>query len=575
MALRELLLKLGVDVDEKGVKNADKAIGGIKKAAVALAAVFAAGRLAQGVRSLLDLGSAAAETTNVIEAVFEDNAEAVEKWASRQAAALGRSRFELREMAAATGAIIGPTLGSADAAADMATQVAQLAVDLGSFFNASDEDALRALQSGLIGSTEPMLKFGVTMNVAALEAFRLEKGISGTFQSMSAAAKQQLRFNFIMEKTVKAQGDAAKTAGGYANATKALRATAKDALTVIGIKLLPTFEKILAVLIPLTKQIGAGIAIAFDVLGGAIEVVINIIEAMIGTWNELDGVLDKITVALPFLGIAFTLVGRKAIVAAIKTAAAWVLAALPIILMVALVAILLLAVEDFITFMKGGDSVIGRLIARFKKWVDEMGGIGEIIKKVFSQAFQFILGVSKEKADEIIVVFQEAWAAIKETFSAIGDFFGSAFDVAKQAVEKVIETAKKIIEEVKGLISDTKEFLTGGQTRADLSDEEKANQAIRDEFDTRVRRIEATRSAIDSLASGINSIRQSGASGFNSPSSNSNTSQSVVDNSKLTVTVDASGQSNPEAIGNAVAAKVSRTQSNRQTTQSFATQAAK
>lgn len=576
MALRELLLQLGVEVDKKGVKNADNAIAGIKKAAIALGAIFVTGKLAQGVKGILELGSSAAETTNVIEAVFEKNAEAVEDWSKRQSEAMGRSRFELREMAASTGAIIGPTLKSADAAADMATQVAQLAVDLGSFFNANDADALTALQAGLIGSSEPMLKFGVTMNVAALEAFRLEKGLTKTFQKMSAAEKQQLRFNFIMDKTVKAQGDAAKTSAGFANATKALRAAAKDALTVVGIRLLPTFEKLLAVLIPLTKQIGTGLLVAMDVIGAVIDGLDDIIQAMIGTWNELDGTIEKLIVGLGLLGIAFTLLGRKGRLAALEMAANFAIAAFPIILITALVAILLLAVQDFIVFMRGGDSVIGRLVDRFREWVDEMGGIGGIIKKIFSEAFQFIFNISEEKADQIITAFQGVWAAIRETFSAIGDFFGTAFDVARKAVEKIIEIARDIIEEVKGLISDTKEFLTGGQTRADKAEEKRAGQAVLDEFATRKKRILENQRALDALASGIKSVNVAGvAAGFNPFANASNTSQSVVDNSQLTVNVDASGQTNPDAIAESVSTKINRTPRNRQTLQSFVTQAAK
>ena len=49
-------------------------------------------------------------------------------------------------------------------AAEMSKQLVELAADMASFNNASPEETLDALRSGLAGETEPLRKFGVFLN---------------------------------------------------------------------------------------------------------------------------------------------------------------------------------------------------------------------------------------------------------------------------------------------------------------------------------------------------------------------------------------------------------------------------
>lgn len=414
MALRELLLHLGVDVDDQGVKKANGALNNIRKAAIAAGAIFVTGKFAQGIGKILELGSAANETSNVIQSSFGESADSVEDWAKRQADAMGRSKFELREMAAATGAIVEPMLKSEKGAADMATQVAQLAVDLGSFFNTSDPAALKALQAGLVGSTEPLLKFGVVMLQANLQAFALEKGITKQVSAMSAAEKTQLRFNFIMENTRKAQGDAAKTSEGYANKTKALQAAVKDSFTEIGKRLVPVFEKLLKVLVPLTKRIGIFLVRAIEVLDGVIGGLVSAVEVVMDTFRGTDGIIEKLALSVGLLGIAMLLFGRKAVFAAIRVAAAWALANLPIIAMLAILAVVLLVIEDVVKFFKGAPSLIGTLVDAFKQWVDDMGGVSEALLDLWKKIFTNMFGISEKTFDEIIEKIGEAIATLTD-----------------------------------------------------------------------------------------------------------------------------------------------------------------
>jgi len=75
----------------------------------------------------------------------------------------------------------------------------------------------------------------------------------------------------------------------------------------------------------------------------------------------LAGSFDAVKVTVLLAVSAFALFRIASVAAALQTAAAWALAAAPIILMVGLIALLYLIVQDFLTFMEGGESVIGTI----------------------------------------------------------------------------------------------------------------------------------------------------------------------------------------------------------------------
>ncbi|MDP6424344.1 MAG: hypothetical protein QGG14_06345 [Planctomycetota bacterium] len=215
---------------------------------------------------------------------------------------------------------------NAEAAADMSVGLSELAVDLGSFFNAADTDVLQALRAGITGEAEPLKRFGIVMQDATLEAFRLSQGINKSFKSMSIAEKTALRYNFILDQTVNAQGDAARTSEGWANASKGLISAFKDLGTRLGLTLLPFVEKV-------------AIAVR-NTVRGFLE------------WQKGTRFLQSVLIVLGAIGAKI----------AAGLILAWLPVLLPFIKFAAIVTLAALILDDFLTFMAGGDSVIGRFI---------------------------------------------------------------------------------------------------------------------------------------------------------------------------------------------------------------------
>lgn len=198
------------------------------------------------------------ETTNVIEVGFGKGAKAAEMWAENTAKAVGRTTQQMREFASVSQAMLSSMVGSAEAAAPLSKGLAQLAVDLGSFWNVADKDAFGALRSAMAGEAEPMRRFGVIMTEANLNAFALANGVKVITENMTEGEKALLRYHFIMEKTKKEQGDAAKTADSFANQLKALGADADEASRKIGTNLIGEASKWLTLIRDIIKEMTKG-----------------------------------------------------------------------------------------------------------------------------------------------------------------------------------------------------------------------------------------------------------------------------------------------------------------------------
>ncbi len=338
MIVRELIAVLGIDLDDRDVKKVDTAVskfeGRIQKVGQFIGgSIFLAG-FARAAGAIVGFASDAEETLNLVRETFGENADEVEAWSTRVAKEVGRSEFLMREMAGTLGAVLTPLMqGNTQAAAEMSTGLATLAVDLGSFFNAAESDVLIALRSGIVGEAEPLKRFGIVMLESTLQAFALAQGITKSVKSMTIAEKTTLRYNFILDQTVIAQGDAARTADAFANASKAAADAIKDLATRIGGRLLPVATRF--------------VTWARDAARSIVEVAqkTNILEATLIT---LAGALAVMAVLLLAPFVPFLITAAKVLVA---------------------IGAISIAVDELITFFTGGRTVIG-------EFIDELFGIG-------------------------------------------------------------------------------------------------------------------------------------------------------------------------------------------------------
>lgn len=222
--------------------TAASAVGG--KVQIAGAALLGLGGIA--VKTASDFG----EMSSMAGEVFKSQTEAVTAWADATGEALNRSGADLLQYAAGFQGLFTP-MGIARAeAAQMSESVAQLAVDLGSFWNKQEPDVVRDLASAFAGETEAMRKYGVFLSDAALDQELFNAGIKGGSTAATEAEKAHARMAIIMRATKDAQGDAARTSGSLENQLKGLQAELKESAIAAGQALVPALEE----LAPIAKE---------------------------------------------------------------------------------------------------------------------------------------------------------------------------------------------------------------------------------------------------------------------------------------------------------------------------------
>lgn len=119
-------------------------------------------------------------------------------------------------------------------AAQMSLDLTKLSGDLASFYNISNDEAFQKIQSGMAGMVRPLRDLGINMSVANLNAYAMSQGISQSYNEMSQADQQLLRYSYLMSVTSAQQGDFARTANTHANQIRLLRLNLQQLAATIG-----------------------------------------------------------------------------------------------------------------------------------------------------------------------------------------------------------------------------------------------------------------------------------------------------------------------------------------------------
>lgn len=230
-ALREVFARFGIQVDGAPLKTLDQGVSGVVSKLNALGSTLAAGAVVQGLRSLTTEASDVVESMNVLRETFKEATPDVLRWSETVGTEMGRSATTLQKAAGSFGAFLSPMLGadaSKEQIAGMSTALAQLSVDLGSFYNLTDEEAATKVFSGIAGETEAVRRLGIDLTEAGLAAFAKAQNVKKDVKAMTQAEKTELRYQKMLADTTDKTGDAVRTRDQYANSSKAASEAIKD-----------------------------------------------------------------------------------------------------------------------------------------------------------------------------------------------------------------------------------------------------------------------------------------------------------------------------------------------------------
>ena len=261
-----------------------------KKLGVAIGAAFSVRAVTQFAKECLDLGSDLQEVQNVVDVTFTTMNEQVNAFAQNAVNTAGLSETMAKRYAGTFGAM-SKAFGFAESEAyAMSTALTQLAGDVASFYNITQDEAYTKLKSVFTGETESLKDLGVVMTQSALDSYALANGYGKTTAAMSEQEKVALRYAFVMDQLTAASGDFLRTSDGWANQTRLLALQFEQLKATIGQGLInaltPVIKVINTILAGLQTLANAFAQFTSLLFGNAISVSGG------GAQEELAGIAD-------------------------------------------------------------------------------------------------------------------------------------------------------------------------------------------------------------------------------------------------------------------------------------------
>lgn len=295
-AIREFQ-KVGAAADRELGRTEDK----LNKISASLTS-FGTGLLAGSAVAAVGLSKLANSASDYGEAVNKatvilggESVKQLEDFASAASKTAGISKTAALDAAAGFGAL-GKQAGLTGAPlAKFSTDLVQLAGDLASFNNTTVDESLQALKSGLQGETEPLKRYNIFLNDAALkqELFALTgEQVTGTLtQQQKVVAANSL----IFKQAADAQGDFERTSGSLANQQRTLQADFENLKTELGNGLVPVFSTIVSAIggvvgafgtLPTGVQTGVGSLAGIAVVAGGVVGAFSLVAGQVIKMRE-------------------------------------------------------------------------------------------------------------------------------------------------------------------------------------------------------------------------------------------------------------------------------------------------
>lgn len=240
--------EIGLDlvVNQNQFRSQMSGITGLaKKAGAALAGAFAVSKIVDFGKKCLELGSDLAEVQNVVDVTFPNMTAQVDEFAKSAAQSFGLSETMAKRYIGTFGAMAKAFGFTEKQAYEMGTTLTGLAGDVASFYNLSQDEAYTKIKSVFTGETESLKDLGVVMTQTALDSYAMANGFGKTTSKMTEAEKVALRYAFVQDQLLAAQGDFARTSGSWANQVRILQLQFDSLKASIGQGLINLFTPII------------------------------------------------------------------------------------------------------------------------------------------------------------------------------------------------------------------------------------------------------------------------------------------------------------------------------------------
>lgn len=161
---------------------------------------------------------------------------------------LGLNLQEITQYASQLASITNSLGQTGEVTTAISKSMTMLAGDISSLFNVDFSTVATNLQSGLIGQSRALYKYGIDITNATLQTYAYKYGVEKAVSEMSQAEKQQLRLLAILDQSKVSWGDLANTINSPSNMIRQFTNNVKEAGMVLGQLFIPVLQKVLPVI---------------------------------------------------------------------------------------------------------------------------------------------------------------------------------------------------------------------------------------------------------------------------------------------------------------------------------------
>lgn len=344
---------------------------------------FAADKIMDFGKKCIDMASDVEEMQNKFNVVFQGMTDEVGKWADEYASAIGRNSNTIKGYLADNQNMFVGMGMTREEGAKLSEQMVSLALDLASFNNLNETDAVNALSKALMGETESAKQLGAVLNDNTRAMAMEQLGYEGKFDALTEAEKMEVNYQAVLMQSADAVGDCERSLDSYKGKTIQLQSAKENLFETIGTMLLPIMTEFVGVMVEVVTWVQSAVEWAKEH-----ETAITLLAIAVGT----------ITTAIIAYNVA---VNATTIATTLATGASSAFG----------------AVMAFITSpITAVIAVIGLLVAAgvalYKNW------------------------------DEVKAVATELWNGIKNVFNKIKDTISNTMEKSANVVKSAIDKIK-------------------------------------------------------------------------------------------------------------------------------------
>ena len=129
-----------------------------------------------------------------------------------------------------------------------ASALTRLAGDISSLFNIDYSQAATNLQSGIIGQSRALYKFGIDITNNTLQQYAFAEGIEKSVTEMGQGEKMMLRLLAILDQSKVSWGDLANTIESPANMIRQFKNNVSELGTVFGQLFIPMLQRVMPII---------------------------------------------------------------------------------------------------------------------------------------------------------------------------------------------------------------------------------------------------------------------------------------------------------------------------------------